>query len=219
MTKTRTMLAAAMAVMGGFLGTAQATTVIQQVSFSGQQAAFQFTASTSITCADGSTGMAAAFGFISGAQQIFDSTGSPQSISNGTFVEIDSYSNSCTGVFFSGDGGLSGGFTPPDKQLDSASMQGNGFVQDFGTGNTFAFSLDVSIVGSGSTSSEKSTSHSKVTGTTHGNVSISHSKSASSNRSGTATGSITVDTVTFPSFDTFFVELISNSSSSLTVSK
>lgn len=219
MTKTRTMLAATMAVVGGFVGTAQATTVIQQVSFSGQQAAFEFTASTSITCADGSTGVASAFGFVSGAEQIFNSTGSPQSISNGVLMEVDSYFNSCTGVFFSGDGSVPGGFTPPDKKLDSAAMQGNGFVQDFGSGNLFAFSLDVSIVGSGATSSEKSNSHSKITGTTHGNVSISHSKEANSNRQGTATGTITVDTVTFPSFDTFFVELISNSSSSLSVSK
>jgi hypothetical protein len=218
--KTTAVLAAL--VLAGWVGRAQATTEVQRVTFVGSQAAFGFNASTSITCADGSGGVAAVFGFISGADSINSSTGNPQSISNGTFVEIDFYSNSCTGAFLSfGDGGMANSYTAPDKKLSSAAIAGSGTVQDFNTGNTFPVSVNVSFAGTGSTFQQKSSSHTKVTGTKHGNLSISHQMSANSSRSATVTGSVSVDNVTFggADLDVFFANLVANSSDSLSVSK
>ena len=216
----KTMAGLAMLVCAGWVGRAEATTEVQRVTFSGSQAAFEFEASTSVTCADGSTGVATALGFISGSDQINFSTGSPQSMSNGTFIEIDFYSNTCTGAFLSfGDGGIANSYTAPDKKLNSAAIAGVGTVQDFNTGNTFAVTLNVSFAGTGSTSQEKSNTHSKTTGTTHGNLSISSSKSASASRQATVTGSFGIDSVTFTSLDVFFASMSSNSSDTLTVSK
>lgn len=214
------MVGLAMLVCAGWVGRAEAATEVQRVTFSGSQAAFEFEASTSVDCGGGVTGVATALGFISGSDQINFSTGSPQSISNGTFIEIDFYSNTCTGAFLSfGDGGIANSYTAPDKKLTSAAIAGVATVQDFNTGNTFAVTLNVSFAGTGSTSQEKSSSHSKTTGTTHGNLSISHSKSASASRQATVTGSVGIDSVTFTSLDIFFSSLSSSSSDTLTVSK
>ena len=215
----KTTVVLAVLVFAGWVGVADASTEVQRVTFVGSRADFEFSASTSITCANGSTGVASAFGSVSGSDSINNSTGSPQTISNGAFVEIDSYFNSCTGVFFFAEGGIANGYTAPDKKLDSASIVGTGTVQDFNSGNTFPLTLNVSFVGTGSTSQSKSSSHSKITGTTHGNLSISHSQSANSNREATVTGSIGIDSVTFTSFDVFFADLVANSSATLTVSK
>ena len=207
-------------VLGGWVGRAQATTEVQRVTFVGSQAAFQFSASTSITCADGSGGVAAAFGFISGADSINNSTGSPQSLSNGTFVEIDFYSNSCTGAFISfGDGGIANSYTPVDKKLSSAAIVGSGTVQDFNSGNVFPVSLNVTFTGTASTFQQKSNSHTKITGTKHGNLLIAHNQSANSNRAATVSGQVTIDNVTFSSLDVFFAQFFANSSDSLSVSK
>jgi hypothetical protein len=219
-TKTTAVLAAL--VLAGWVGRAQATTEVQRVTFVGSQASFEFSASTSITCADGSGGVANALVFASGADSINNSTGSPQSLSNGTFVEIDFYYNSCTGAFLSfGDGGIANSYTPPDKKLSSAAIAGSGTVQDFNTGNTFPVSLNVSFAGSGSTFQQKSSSHTKVTGTKHGNLSISHNQSANSSRAATVTGSFSIDNVSFGSadLDVFFAQMAANSSDSLSVSK
>jgi hypothetical protein len=216
----KTTAVVAMLVLGGWAGRAQAATQVQQMTFAGSQAAFEFEASTSIDCGGGVTGVATAIGFVSGADQINSSTGSPPSMSNGAFVEIDFYSNTCTGAFLSfGDGGIANSYTAPDKKLTSAGIAGVGTVQDFNTGNTFAVSLNVSFAGTRSTSQEKSNTHSKVTGTTHGNLSISHNQSASASRQATVTGVVGIDSVTFTSLDVFFVSLSSNSSDTLTVSK
>jgi hypothetical protein len=218
--KTTAVLAAL--VLAGWVGRAQATTEVQRVTFVGSQAAFQFSASTAITCADGSGGVANALVFVSGADSINNSTGSPQSLSNGAFVEVDFYYNSCTNAFLSfGDGGMANSYTPPDKKLSSAAIAGSGTVQDFNTGNTFPISLNVAFTGSGSTSQQKSNTHTKVTGTKHGNLSISHNQSANSSRGATVTGSFSIDNVTFApaDLDVFFANMSANSSDSLSVSK
>jgi len=222
MTRTKTLLVGIVALAGGAAVPAHATTMIQQASFSGTQAFFPFSASTSITCADGTTGVASAFGSVSGAQQISISTGSPQTISNGTFVEVDFYFNSCTNAFFSfGTGGIANSFTAPDKKLDSAAISGTGSVEDFNSPPDFlAVAVDVSFTGSGSTNSEKGTTHMKTTGSPHGNLSISHSSSASSSRGATVTGTITIDNVNFDAASAVsFADMNSNSSSQFSVSK
>ncbi len=220
MTRTKTLLVGILALAGGAAVPAHATTTIFQQSFSGSQASIFLSTSTSITCADGSTNVAMMSAQVSGAQQIQSMTGTPQTISNGTSVFVFFYFNGCTGVsLFDGDGGIANSFTPPDNKLTSASMDGTGFVQDFDTGAQLALDVDVVMTGTGSTSSEKSNSHTKTTGTTHGNLSIGHSQSANSNRSATVSGTVTIDTVTFDASQPIVASLISNSSSSLTVSK
>jgi hypothetical protein len=215
--KTTAVLAAL--VLAGLVGRAQAAE-IERISTVGSQAAFEFNASTSITCADGSPGVANLLAFVSAADSINKTTGSPQSMSNGVSMEVFFYFNSCTGAFIGfGDGGIPNSYTAPDKKLTSAAIAGSGTVQDFDFGNTYPFSMNVSFTGTGSTNQEKSSSHSKVIGTKHGNLSISNNQSANSSRGATVTGTIGIENVTFSSFDVFFASMTSNASNTMTVSK
>jgi hypothetical protein len=219
---TKTLLVGIMALAGGAAVPAHATTVIEQSTFSGTQASFFLSTSTSITCSDGVTpGVAELVAFVSGAQQVSTSRGTPQSLGNGTLVEVEFFFDSCTGAFFfGGDAGIANSFTPPDTKLTSASMVGSGTAEDFNSPPDFLdVAVNVSMVGTGSTSSEKASSHSKLTGTLHGNLNISHSQSANSNREATVSGTITAGGVTFDASQAFVGELISNSSSSISVSK
>jgi hypothetical protein len=201
----------------GVSGTARAAEV-QRVTFQGSQAVAGFFGSASITCADGSPGFVSAFGSLSGAEQIFASTGAPPSTANGVFVQLDSYSNSCTGVSLSGNGVISDGFTGPDKKLSSAAMAGSTLVQDFFTGAQIPVDVDVSVIGTGQLTQSKGHNKSKTRGSTGGPITISTSRSANSNRDGTPEGTISIDGVDInPEF--FFGILVSNSSASQTITK
>jgi polyisoprenoid-binding protein YceI len=192
---------------------------VARFTFSGAQASVSFGTSTSLTCADGSGGFAFTFGAMQGAEQISTSTGSPSFNSNGVFLSIDGYFNSCTGASISGaSGGIAGGFSAPDKKLTSASITGSGTVQDFGSGAQLPVSIDVEVVGVGPTNASKGTSRTRVIGTTGGPISISNNHNANSNRQAEASGSITVDGVTFP-MQANFALLSSNGSSTTTITK
>ena len=214
-----------MAVAGVALSTgpAAASTEVARYTFTGSQAYVTFLASTSLTCTDALGeqygGYAVVAGSLRGAEQIETSSGSPSFNGNGTYVQVDVYYNSCTGVGISAQGGVSGGFAAPDKKLTSSSLTGSGTVQDFNTANVFPVSIDVQVAGVGSTSSSKSNSHSKTTGTKQGPLLISHDHSANANRSGEASGSITFDGITFPTIDSYYSSLVSNSTSSTRISK
>jgi hypothetical protein len=204
--------------IAGISGHAGAATEVMRVTFKGSQTAVGFTASASVTCADGSAGLVSAFGFLSGADQLFVSTGQPTIMANGVFVEIDSFANSCTNEFFGfATGSIVNGYTPPNKKLDEASLVGSTLVQDL-NGASFSFSANIDVVGSGPTSQGKSNSHNKVTGSKGGPLTISISHFANANRSGTPSGTITIAGFTLvPEF--FFATLSSNDNSSLTVTK
>ncbi len=210
-----------MAVAGLALSTGPmaAAAEVARYTFSGAQASFAFTASTSLTCSDNSGGFAVAFGYLQGGEQISTSTGSPPYSSNGTYVQIDAYFNSCTGVSMAAIGSIAGGFTAPDKKLTSAGFAGSGTVQDFNSTNSFPVSLDLQLVGVGNTNSSKSNSHSKTTGTKQGPLSISHDHGANTNRAGEASGSLTIDGVTFTDISSFNGFLNSNSSASVSIAK
>jgi hypothetical protein len=192
---------------------------IQRVSFEGSQAVAGFFGSASITCGDGSPGFVSAFGSLSGAEQIFASTGSPPSMANGVFVQVDSYSNSCTGVILGGaSGGITDGFTAPDKKLSSATMSGSTVVQDFGTGAQVPVSVNVTIIGSGQITQSKSHNKTTLRGSTGGPVQVTMDRSANANRTGTPEGTISIDGVDIaPEF--FFGILVSNNSATRTVTK
>ena len=199
-------------------GHARAATVVQQVTFTGSQVPVGFFGSGEVTCADGSQGFVSAFGSLSGAQTVSRSTGTPQSFSNGVFVEIDSFFNTCTNQALSGTGGVANAFTPPDKQLTSAALVGTASVQDFSTGATIPVTFNVTVQGVGNTSQSKSNSQSKTIGSKGGPLMINISHFANSNRSGTATGTISIGGVAIdPQF--FFAILIANDNASTTISK
>jgi len=195
-----------------------AATEVQRTTFSGSQAQVGFFGSGQLTCADGSMGFVSVTGFLNGAQQIFSTTGTPQTIGNGVYVEIDSFFNTCTGLALSGAGQIVNGFTPPDKKLTSARLAGTAQVQDFGTGATVPITLDVAISGDGTLTSSKANSHTKTVGDKGGPLSITTSHGASSNRSGTASGTMSIDGVAIdPQF--FFAVLVANDNTTTTISK
>lgn len=199
-------------------GIAFAATDVQKFTFSGAQVNVGFFGSGEVTCADGTQGFVSAFGSLQGAEQISRSTGTPQTIANGVFVEIDSFFNTCTNLALSGSGGVANALTPPDKKLMSASLVGTASVQDFGSGAIIPVTFNVAVQGTGTISQSKSNGHSKTLGDKGGPIMITQNHSANSNRSGTATGTISVDGVAIdPQF--FFSFLNLNDNSSLTVSK
>jgi len=196
---------------------ARAATVDKQ-KFKGAQAAGVFAATTTITCSDGSAGSVSVSGFLSGSVQISKMSGTPVNISNGIFVEIDFYSNDCTGQSFSGTGGISGGFTAPNKKLNSAGLSGSTLVQDFGTGNQIPVSLDIVIEGTGALTTTKSHSRSRTVVTPGGPVTIAIDHSGNANRSGVASGTISVDGITLtPMFSS--VTLNDNANIQVTITK
>jgi hypothetical protein len=208
-----------LAFVVGVSGVARAAE-IQRVTFQGSQVVAGFFGSASITCADGVTpGFVSAFGSLSGAEQIFTSTGAPPFMSNGILVQIDSYSNSCTGQILGGlSGGIPNGLTPPDKKLSSAAMVGSTLVQDFSSGAQIPVSVDVDVIGSGQTSQSKAHSKTKIKGATGGPIIVSTDRSANGNRGGTPEGTIIIDGVDIAAEFSFGL-LITNSSASQTISK
>ena len=209
----------AAAFMVGLSGPARAATEIQRVSFKGAQVFSTFMASANVTCEDQSEGFAFASGVLNGAEQVSATTGLPTFMSNGVVVSIQSYFNSCTGASLAfAEGGAPNALTPPDKKLMSAAMVGSAIVQDFGTGQTMPVSFNVSIVGSGDMNQGKSNSKSKVVGTKGGPISMSTSHFNNANRTGTASGTISIDGIALnPDF--VFTIMITNDNTQRTVSK
>jgi hypothetical protein len=198
---------------------AQASTTIEKQKFSGSQATAGFVVGQSITCADGTSGTVSAFAFVSGADQITTVTGQPKTSSNGVFVELDSYSNSCTGTNIGfGDGGISGGFTAPDQKLTSATLAGTALVQNFDNGQQIAVSLNLVLNGIGPVSSGHTVSTNRTgTGST-GPFSISVSHSANANRAATPTGTVTIEGFSLtPSF--FSGEILTNDNASIMIQR
>jgi hypothetical protein len=139
-------------------------------------------------------------------------------VNNGISVEIDSYSNSCTGTSFSGFGGAANAFASPNKKLTSAGLTGTASVQDFSTSLTFNVGVDVVIVGTGPISASKSSTKTKTIQCPGGTVTITITRSANSNRSGNASGSLTIEGFELdPTFST--TTLVDNSNTTITIEK
>ena len=116
---------------------------VARYTFSGATASLSFWASTSLTCVDGSGGFAFVVGQLQGAEQMSSAPGSSYE-SNGVYVGIDGYYNSCTGGSISGaSGGIANGFSVFDKKLTSAILAGSGMVQEFVYGSRLSVSIDV----------------------------------------------------------------------------
>jgi hypothetical protein len=188
--------------------------------FSGTQAATSFQISQSITCAGGGTGSVFAFGFVAGADSITTMTGSPKANgSNGTFVEIDSYSNTCTGTNFgSAAGAISNGYVPPDSNLTSARATGTGLIQDFGTAIQYSVTLNLTFTGIGPLNDSKSHTMSRTISAAGKPLTMSNSHFENTHRAAMLSGTVTLEGFALtPIF--FFGSLVSNDNSELTVTK
>ena len=212
--KTGTVLFAA---LFGVAGAAHAT-VVSKTKFSGSQASLSFFASTTLTCADGTTADASAFGSLSGAQNVSKIKGSGKSSSNGVNVDVFAFSNGCKGQNLSLSGGIANAFSPPNKKLASAAMDGDGFAQDFDSGVQVVIDVDVTLEGTGPISASSSSSHTKTAQGPEGPVLITTTRSANSNRSATATGTLAIDGVVFP-IDVTDAILLSNHNSEIDIQK
>jgi hypothetical protein len=199
---------------------AHAAKSVDKESFKGSQASTSFSSTTSTTCADHSKGTVTANGFITGSDSISKETGSPKTVTNGVSVELDNYSNSCTGASVGfGDGTAANGYTPPNKKLNSAGLEGTVPVQDIDSGYTATVVLDLVIEGTGPISAEKSHSRTRTVQGKKGPVTIEIDTSADSNRSGVVSGTISIDGVELDATFDGPTTLSSNASKEITITK
>jgi hypothetical protein len=213
-TKLSLLLVSALLV-GSAGGRAYGAVVVEKQSFKGSRADTFFSGSATIACAGGGFGTLSMFGMLTGAQTITKTTGSPKTVTNGASIEIDNYSNTCTGVTFGFVfGGFANGFTPPNAHLNSAQLLGTGSVQDFDSGATIQVAVDVVWEGTGPISAEKSHTVTK----TKGPFTITIARQANANRAADASGTIQVDGVDINA--TFNTSTLSNNANgTLTVTK
>jgi hypothetical protein len=212
-TKLSVFLVSALAVPM-FAGRANAAATVDVEKSQGANVSTSFSSTTSITCADGSDGSVFALGFISGSESLTRETGSPRTFTDGIFIEVDEYVNSCTGAFASGFGGISNGFLPPGPRLNFSKLKGSTTFQDFNSGLTYPISIDLKVEGEGPVSVTKD--HTVSHGS--GSIVLTVSRSASATRAGGVTGTISIDGVELnASFS--FTNLSSNTSSTITVQK
>lgn len=122
---------------------ANAATTVDIERSQGANVGTQFSGSADIKCADGSKGTVFAYGGFSGNESTQKSSGSPGTVNDGVFVELDGYNDSCTGLTVSGFGGVANAFVPPNKNLTSARLVGTTSVQDFGGGQSVSVSFDL----------------------------------------------------------------------------
>lgn len=200
----------------GAAGHAAATTTVEHDTMIGRQAAIFF----SVSKACDSTRFASVGGFITGAESISRTTGTPTTRSNSVNVEIFGYSNDCTGASFGDATGLSqGGMVGPGPALTVAVINTTLTVaEDFGGGPKAQLTLHLTVTGSGPLSNSGATTETH----TFNPFTLTISRSANANRPATVTGTLSISGAGFA--DTFDLggtsaTLNGNTSSSLTVTK
>ena len=182
-------------------------------SFSGDSAFVAFMGSATITCSDGSLGFVATVGSLYGSQQVTIMTDVPTYMTNGIYVQIDQYANTCTGLSFAySSGGVPYGFTPPDKKMESSALAGSAQIQDFSTGALIPVTFDIDVVGTGPTSQSKSHSKTTVKGTKSGPITLTTNHSNNTNRSAEGSGTMVVNGVSLP-LDIIYANMSSNGTS------
>ncbi len=217
--QTKIALAFVTALTSVSLGSIAHAKTVDKQKFKGSQTATSFTVNEALTCADGTSGSVFASGFLSGSDSISKETGTPKTTSNGVFVELDIYSNSCTGVNFNfGDGSIPEGYTPPNKRLNSAGLMGTTSVQDFDTGRTISIAIDLVVEGTGPITASKSHSRTRTVQTPGGPITINIDTSANSNRSGDVSGTLSIDGTEFDATYSS-TTLSTNASTEITINK
>lgn len=200
----------------GTAGQAGAVTVDRETLI-GRQVFVFFSASKAITCPgpEHRPGTAFVFGDINGAESISRSTGVPATRSNSIVVDIFGYGNDCTGASFGfGSGFSSGGLVGPGPLLALAAMNTTLNVQDLSSGATMQVTLHLTVTGSGPLASTAATTE---THTAHP-FTLTITRSASSNRPATVTGTFTINGDVFDLGGTP-ATISGNSNSTLTVTR
>lgn len=167
---------------------AHAATTVDVEQGQGSNAFTSFSGSANVTCADGTQNSVFAAGSISGSDRIQHDSGSPRTMTDGVFVEVDEYFDGCTSLFTGGTGGIANGYRPPNKNLTSARLTGSTSFQDFDSGQTIPISIDLKISGTGPLTASKDNTVTHGSGPT--TVTVSHS--ASESRAGTVTGTLSI---------------------------
>jgi hypothetical protein len=217
--QTKIALAFVTALTSVSLGSIAHAKTVDKQKFQGSQTATSFTVNETLTCADGTSGSVFASGFLSGSDSISKETGTPKTLSNAVFVELDIYSNTCTGVNFGfGDGSIVDGYTPPNKRLNSAGLMGTATIQDFDTGHTISIAIDLVVEGTGPITASKSHSRTRTVQTPGGPITVNIDTAANSNRSGDVSGTLSIGgtelEATYSS-----TTLSTNASTEITISK
>src|SRR4051794_26550110 len=190
-TKTLHLLLATLFIAG--TATIAWAATVQKTKFKGSQATASISASATVTCDNGVTDTAFVNGFISGSQSVLKMKGAMKSANNGVTVDVFSFFNPCTNTFIGfSEAGVAGDFSPPNKQLASATLEGQGLLQDFDSGMQVPIDVDVVITGTGPISASSASSKTKTFDGPGGPVTITIDRSANSNRVGLATGTITI---------------------------
>ncbi len=197
-----------------FAARANATVTLDLEKTKGANVSTFFQSTTPITCADGSDGSVFALGLIQGSDSLTRETGSPRTFTDGIFIDVEEYVNSCTGAFASGFGGISNGFLPPGPRLAFSKLKGSSTFQDFNTGLTYPISINLNVEGQGPITATMDSTVSHGTGP----ITLTVTRSASAMRAGGVTGTISIDGIELNA--TFSgTTLSSNTSSTITVTK
>jgi hypothetical protein len=203
------------------LGTASragASVVVESDTTVGRQVFVFFSASKTVKC-KGVSKTATVYGDISGAASIARSTGVPVTRSNAITMDVFGYSNDCTGASFGfGSGGVVGGLVGPGPLLDVATMNTSTTVQDFDSGKTMPVVVHLTVTGSGPLTSSGSTTETHTVTAPGGPFTLTITRTANSNRSGTVTGTFSINGDVFDLGGTS-ATFNSNSNATITVTK
>jgi hypothetical protein len=188
MINKRTLLLAAVLATPALSAHARAQSAAQVYIGKGTNVGGFITFGPTVTCQDGTQGSAFGYGDVGASDSLTPQQGSRATMNNGMYIDIWYYADSC-GNFVFGSGGLPNAYTPVDHNLNSAGIAGSGFVQDYSSGATVPFSIDLVFAGQGAAYSSNGTfvSHDQYGDT------VQVVRGASSSRSAAITGTITIN--------------------------
>ena len=176
--------------------------VVDKTTFKGTDIATEFTVNRDVSCPDGSLGRVAASGFVLGSSLVVKVKGDGKTSLNAVFVELDSYSDTCSGktLGFATES-FPDGLNPPNKNLKKATMAGNAVLADPEAGVDVLVALDINVAGVGPLSSQSDSTRTRTVMSAHGPITITVTKSTGNGRDGVASGTMTFDGLTVnPSF-------------------
>jgi hypothetical protein len=180
-----------------FFSSAVQAAVVEKTKFRGTDVATVFTVTGDISCPNGTPGQVLGSGFILGSSLVVKTTGEGKTSLNGVFVELDSYSNSCTetSLDFATDS-FPDGLNPPNKNLKKAALEGSTVLVDPVTGVEVSVALDIKVAGTGPVISQSDSTRTRVVPPPAGPITITITKSTDNGRDGVATGTMTFEGVT-----------------------
>ena len=180
----------------GFSSVVQAA-VVEKTTFKGTDVSTSFAISGDVTCPDGSPGQVLASGFLLGSSLVVKTKGEGKTSLNAVFMELDSYSNACTGTTLGfATESIPDGLNPPNKNLKKAKLTGTAVLADPDAGVEVSVALDIKVEGTGPLISDSDSTRTRTVTTPHGPVTITVTKSTENGRDGVASGTMTLEGVT-----------------------